>query len=232
MKNSTRNAMVAKIGILGGSFDPIHVGHLIVAESIADRMGLDSVLFVPCHTPPHKNAACLSAGEHRLRMIELAVEGNPRFRACDVELVRGGVSYSVDTVALLKSRHGQETEFYFIVGADSLTELATWRECKRLLSLCTVVTAARPGWDLGSWRPREGLYTPGDISVLKGHVMETPLIGVSSTEIRRRRQAEESIRYLVPAAVEKYIVENNLYVLREGEGRECGTAKERCGKVR
>jgi nicotinate-nucleotide adenylyltransferase len=217
---------MAKIGILGGSFDPIHIGHLIVAESIADRLRLDSVLFTPCHTPPHKDAANLSAGERRLRMVELAVDGNPRFRACDIELARGGISFSVDTVAALKSQHGQETEFYFIVGADSMVELDTWRECKRLLSLCKVVTAARPGWDLSSWQPREGLYTSGEIAALKGNVMDTPLIGVSSTEIRRRRQAGESIRYLVPDPVEKYIVDNNLYVLREGEGRECGTAKE------
>lgn len=216
---------IAKVGVLGGSFDPVHIGHLIVAESIADRLGLDSVLFIPCHTPPHKNAANIGAGERRLRMVELAVEGNPRFRACDVELARGGVSYSVDTVASLKSEHGQGTEFYFIVGADSLAELATWRECKRLLSLCTVVTAARPGWDLSSWRPREGVYTSGEIAALKGHVMDTPLIGISSTEIRRRRQEGESVRYLVPDAVEKYIVENNLY--KQGTAKRLFAADER-----
>ena len=219
-----------KIGILGGSFDPIHIGHLIIAEGVAERLTLDVVLFIPCHTPPHKNAANLSAGEHRLRMVELAIEGNPRFRACDIELARGDVSYSVDTVAMLVSQYGQGAEFYFIVGADSVMELETWRECKKLLSLCTVVTAARPGWDLSSWRPREGLYTSEEIAALKGHVIETPLIGVSSTGIRRRRQAAESIRYLVPAAVEKYIVENNLYVSREEGGRE--TARERCEKFR
>jgi nicotinate-nucleotide adenylyltransferase len=224
--------MIRKIGILGGSFDPVHIGHLIIAEGIADRLGLASVLFIPCHTPPHKNAANLSAGEHRRRMVELAVEGNPRFQACDVELSRGGISYSVDTVAELQAQHERETEFYFIVGADSITELATWRECKKLLTLCTVVTAVRPGWNLSSWQPHEGIYTPEEIAALKGHIMETPLIGVSSTEIRRRRQRGESIRYLVPADVEEYIVNNNLYVLREGEGRECETAKGKCEKVR
>ncbi|MEJ2744769.1 MAG: nicotinate-nucleotide adenylyltransferase [bacterium] len=201
MRSSMSNTGTTRIGILGGSFDPIHIGHLIVADGVADRMRLDSVLFIPCHTPPHKSAANLSAGEHRLRMVELAVKGDPRFRACDAELSRGGISYSVDTIATLKSRYARGTEFYFIVGADSMVELETWRECKKLLSLCTVVTAARPGWDLDSWQPREGAYTHEEIAALKGHVGE-------------------------------YIIDNNLYVSREGEGRECETAKERCERVR
>ena len=222
--------MTRKIGILGGSFDPIHIGHLIIAEQISERLTLDLVLLIPCNMPPHKDAANLTAGRHRLRMVEIAIEGNPRFQACDIELTRGGVSYSVDTVTSLKSQYGRGTEFYFIVGADSLIELATWREYKRLLSLCTVVTAARPGCDLGSLPLQEGLCTPEEIAVLKRHIMETPLIGISSTEIRQRRQSGESIRYLVPDAVENYIIEHNLYVSREGH--ESRATKEQCEELR
>ena len=211
-----RKRVTRKIGIQGGSFDPVHIGHLIIAEQIAERLTLDSVLFIPCNTPPHKDAAALTPGRHRFRMVELAIEGNPRFRACDIELTRGGVSYSVDTITSLKSQYGDGTAFYFIVGADSLIELATWREYKRLLSLCTVVAAARPGCDLRSWPSQDGLCTREEIAALKSHIIETPLIGISSTEIRRRRQSGESIRYLVPDAVERYIVENNLYSLRGG----------------
>ena len=222
--------VIRKIGILGGSFDPVHIGHLIIAEQISERLTLDSVLVIPCNTPPHKDAVNLTPGGRRFRMVELAIEGNPRFRACDIELTRGGVSYSVDTVTSLKLQYGPGTEFYFLVGADSLIELAAWREYKRLLSLCTVVTAVRPGCDLSSWPSQDGLCTREEISDLKRHVMETPLIDISSTEIRRRRQSGESIRYLVPDAVEQYVIEHSLYVSHDRHGR--GTEKEQCEKLR
>lgn len=206
MKKDTPARMV----IMGGSFDPIHLGHLIVAERAAGLLRADRVLFVPCNIPPHKPPAGLTPGRHRLKMIELAIRGNPWFRACDLELKRGGVSYTVETLDALRELHGPRAKLLFLIGADSLKELPTWREYRRILSLCTVVTAGRPGFDVGNWRG-DGAFTREEATCLKTHILDTPLIGISSTEIRQRRGEGLSIRYLVPAAVERYIVSRGLY---------------------
>ncbi len=202
---------IRKIGVMGGSFDPIHTGHLIIAEHILDMLNLDIILFVPCNVPSHKDSAGLTPANHRLRMIELALQGNPRFQASDIELKRGGVSYSVDTVSQLISLYGEETKIYFLIGADSLKELSTWKDYKKLLSLCTVVTAGRPDTDIDNWVASEETFSPEEIAVLKKHIAPTPLIDISSTEIRRRRREGESIRNMVPEVVERYIIKNNLY---------------------
>lgn len=200
---------------MGGSFDPIHLGHLIVAERAAGLLRAGRVLFIPCNIPPHKPAARLTPGRHRLKMIELAIRGNPGFRACDLELARGGVSYTVETIEALREIHGPRAKLLFLIGADSLKELPTWREYRRILSLCTVVTAGRPGSALADWRG-DGAFTREEAACLKAHILDTPLIGISSTEIRRRRREGASIRYLVPESVERYIVSRGLY---RGAGR-------------
>ncbi len=209
----------AGIGIMGGSFDPIHLGHLIVAERAAEALGADRVLFIPCNIPPHKDAAGLTSGRHRLRMIALAAAGNPKFRASDIELRRGGVSYTVETIEELRRIHGPGTRLWFIIGADSLRELDAWRDYRRLLRLCTVVTAGRPGAEIDGWRGARGAFSPGELARLRRHFLDAPLIGISSSEIRRRRRAGMSIRYLVPPAVERYIAAHGLYRGRAGTGR-------------
>ena len=203
-----------RIGIMGGTFDPIHVGHLIVAECVADELRLDSVLFVPCFRPPHKGAGALSPPRRRYRMVELAVEGNPRFAAEPAEIERGGISYSVDTIKALRARYPRGTRLYFIIGADSLHEIHTWREYRRILSICTVVTAGRPGFDREGWTPTEGLFSDGAVESLRRHFVRSPLIEVSATEIRRRKREGKSIRYLVPERVERYIERHGLYLGR------------------
>jgi len=218
----------ARIGIMGGSFDPIHLGHLIVAERAREALGADRVLFIPCNIPPHKDAAGLTSGRHRLRMIELAAAGNPRFRASDIELRRGGVSYTVETIEELRNLHGRGAKLWFIIGADSLRELTTWRDYRRLLRLCTVVTAGRPGVALDRWRGARGAFGGREIARLKKHFLDAPLIGISSSEIRRRRQAGMSIRYLVPPAVERYIAAHGLY----GGAAERGRVRCRAARTR
>jgi len=203
---------ILKIGIMGGSFDPIHLGHLIIAERITEELALDTMLFIPCNIPPHKIAREVAPGRHRLRMVELALKGNPRFRASDMEIARGRVSYSVDTVRGIKEKYGLRADIYFIIGADSLIELPTWREYKKLLSLCTVVTAARPGCNLGAWPVRKGMFTKSEIAKIIDSFTRTPLIEISSTEIRNRCREGRSIRYLVPDAVARYIAAQKLYV--------------------
>ncbi|MDD5557948.1 MAG: nicotinate-nucleotide adenylyltransferase [bacterium] len=207
------------VGILGGSFDPVHIGHLIIAREVLERLGLDEVLLVPCNVPPHKRPAAAAAAAHRLRMVELAVRGDPCLAACDMEIRRGGVSYSIDTVDALKRRRGPAASLHFIIGADSLLDLATWKEYARLVTACEIVTAARPGCDLRGWPPPAAAIPPAAAAAIRARILPTPLIDISSTDIRRRRREGRGIRYLVPAAVERYIVREGLYAGRGTEGR-------------
>ena len=134
-----------KLGILGGSFNPIHLGHLVLAETAREALGLERVIFIPAKLPPHKRAAALADGADRLAMVRLAVAGNPALAASDIELRRPGVSYSVDTVRALRQKLGAGTEIYFLIGMDTVAELTAWREVARLARLCKFVPLSRPG---------------------------------------------------------------------------------------
>jgi nicotinate-nucleotide adenylyltransferase len=200
----------SKIGVLGGTFDPIHQGHLIVAEDIREKLGLGEVLFVPAGRPwlKLKEEKPISAAEHRLAMVRLAVASNPYFKVSTLEIDRPGLSYSVDTVLELKAKLGAKAEIYFIVGPDALAELHMWKEPARLVEVCQVVGIGRPG------HAQTDLHTLG--SSIPGvsqriMLMDVPQIDISATEIRRRVAQGLSIRYLVPEAVEKYIAEHELY---------------------
>jgi nicotinate-nucleotide adenylyltransferase len=154
-----RRKKPVSIAVMGGSFDPIHLGHLIIAEQAAEALRADRVLFVPCSIPPHKDAAGLTPGPHRLKMIALAARGNPKFRASNIELARGGVSYTVDTIEQLRGMYGLRVKIWFVIGADSLRELASWKNYRRILDRCTIVTAGRPGSDLEMWRGEGGAFS-------------------------------------------------------------------------
>jgi len=206
-----RRNQIVSLAVMGGSFDPIHLGHLIIAEQAAEALRADRVLFVPCNIPPHKDAAGLTPGSHRLKMIALAARGNLKFRASNLELSRGGVSYTVDTIEQLRGMYGPRAKIWFVIGADSLRELASWKNYRRILSLCTIVTAGRPGSGLEMWRGEGGAFSREEVARLRARILPTPLIGISSSEIRRRRREGLSIRYLVPAAVERYIVGHGMY---------------------
>jgi nicotinate-nucleotide adenylyltransferase len=200
-----------KIGILGGTFNPIHLGHLLTAQDALEQLGLERVIFIPSATPPHKVVDKLATGRDRLRMIKLAIRGNDQFEVDDIEIKRGGKSYSVDTLTALRQRNPR-ADLYFIIGADSLRELHLWREVARLVTLCTFVTVPRPGFEPKPViDPRLDAATRRQLrqDVLRGHACD-----IASRDIRARVSGERSIRYLVTDAVRLYIARRRLYCAR------------------
>ncbi len=197
-----------KIGIFGGTFDPIHMGHMIVAETIMDEFGLDQVVFIPAAVPPHKLGRQISPARDRYMMTMLATCSNPRFQVSDMEMHRQGPSYSRDTLAQLIEKHGADAEFYFVVGADSVVSLHTWNRIDELLGMCHFIGASRPGCmpDMSKIQERFGPLAE------KIHCLETPELEISSTEIRKRVRQGKTIRYIVPEAVEQYIYKEKLYL--------------------
>ncbi|MCG3150022.1 MAG: Nicotinate-nucleotide adenylyltransferase [Verrucomicrobiae bacterium] len=191
-----------KIGILGGTFNPIHLGHLLIAQDALEQVGLERVIFIPSATPPHKPLAGKVAAADRLKMVNLAIAGDPRFSVADLEIRRGGRSYSVETVAELRG-HYPDLEFYFIIGADSLNELHLWREADRLVQLCRFIAVTRPGYPPRPAKKLTGLR----YELLNAHPCE-----IASREIRARIAGRDSIRYLVPEAVRRYIERKKLYL--------------------
>jgi nicotinate-nucleotide adenylyltransferase len=198
----------SKIGILGGTFNPVHLGHLIMAQDAMEEFGLDAVRFIPAAVPPHKALTGNVSATRRLAMLRLAIRGNPRFEIDRTEIDRGGTSYSVDTLTELR-RKEPNAHFYFIIGADSLCELHTWREVERLIDLCTFITVARPGF-----KPTPATDQRLNRTVakrLRQHVLQGHASAISSRDIRARIARGASIRYLVPDAVRRYILAHRLY---------------------
>ena len=199
-----------EIGILGGTFNPVHMGHLMVAQAAAEQLDLAKVLFVPCATPPHKEASSLLSAEHRMAMLETAVQDNLRFELCDIEVRRGGPSYTIDTVSRIR-RSYPAAALDFIIGSDTLPELHLWKDIYKLLGLCRFVTFLRPGAGMDSLRPEDlELDAPWPARLLQD-VVTGHLVDVSSSDIRHRIAEGMSIRYLVPPEVEMYIAEHGLY---------------------
>lgn len=197
-----------RVGILGGTFDPIHLGHLILAQTAVEMLDLSRLLLVPCGDPPHKSVADIAPARHRLAMVEAALEDDLVCEPCGIEVHREGPSYSIDTVQEVRARF-PDAGIYFIIGADTITELHSWHRIGELLQLCTVVTFRRPG--VSKLTP-EDLKLPGPIArVLLENVMESRLVEISSSDIRYRIAEGMSIRYLVPQEVTMYISEHRLY---------------------
>lgn len=197
-----------QIGILGGTFNPIHLGHLLMAQDTMEQLRLDCVKFVPSSVPPHKRYEGNATAAQRLAMVRLAIRRNPQFEADDIELRRGGTSYSVDTLMELRQREPR-AQFYFIIGADSLRELHRWREVGRLVRLCTFVTVARRGF-----ASRPVVDPKLDASTrrrLRQHVLRGHACDIASRDIRTRVARGKSIRYLVPDEVLRYIGRHKLY---------------------
>ncbi len=191
-----------RIGLFGGTFDPVHLGHLRAAESAREALGLERVAFVPSATPPHRPRP-LSPAEDRLAMCRLATAGHPSFLTWDLELRRSGPSYTVDTVAALVAERPDD-DFVLIVGADTWPEMPSWREPQRLFSLVEVAVAARPGTE-----PQElAAPFPGSRGVRR---VGGPVLGISATAIRERVKAGHSVRFLVPDPVADYIERRRLY---------------------
>ncbi len=205
-ENPTRQ----RVGLFGGTFDPIHLGHLLIAEHSKEYLNLDEVRFIPAATAPHKQDRESVDGKHRQEMVRLAIGGNSSLVADDRELRRGGTSYTIDTLQELTDEM-PGVDFVFVMGSDSLAELSTWREPEKICRLAFVAVVARGG------EPKPdlallGRYLPGETELeLERHLVPMPQIEINSTEIRRRIADGRSIRYQVPAAVEAYIRANQLY---------------------
>lgn len=192
------------IGILGGTFDPVHVAHLVLAEQARDQLSLDQVIFIPAGEPWRKSHRTITAAKHRLAMLRLAIEGNDAFAISDAELRREGPTYTADTLEALAGERLDDA-FWFILGADSLADLPNWREPERIVKHAVLAVAPRD--------VREVDAAELNITALAGRLQlfECPRLAISSTDIRERVAAGRSIRYLVPDGVERYILEHVLY---------------------
>lgn len=203
-----------KVGILGGTFDPVHLGHLLMAQTVREACQLDRVLLMPCHTPPHKACGTQASAADRLAMVRLAVAGDPALDVCTLEIDRGGVSYAVDTLRAFRSSH-PASEPHFVMGMDSLRELHLWHRVRELLDLCSFIVVERPGVDRPLAAADLALPAPWSERLLT-QVVRGRLCDISSREIRGRIASGRPIRYLVPPAVEQFILERGLY--RNGTG--------------
>jgi nicotinate-nucleotide adenylyltransferase len=202
------DAVPRRVGVLGGTFDPIHLGHLVAASEALDQLELDQVVFVPAGRPWQK--AVYSDGEDRFMMTTLAVADDPRFSSSRVELDRRGPTYTIDTLATMRSFWGERTALFFITGADALAGLSTWHDVEGLARIAEVVALTRPGADARSITPAEGWP--------RVHVLDMPLIGVSGTDVRARVASGRAIDYMVPAEVVAYIRAHGLYRSPEPAG--------------
>lgn len=196
------------VGVFGGTFDPIHMGHLIIAEETRIKLGLSKVLFVPAGQPWLKLNHSITPATQRVEMVRRAIASNPYFELCTLEVERPGPSYTVDTLIMLQKQLGGEASFFFILGQDTLADLPLWKEPGKLVQICQLVVAPRSGSSLPDLESLE-LSVPGVVHSLIQ--LELPIIEISSSGIRQRVAGGLSIRYLVPDEVEKYISQQRLY---------------------
>ncbi|MGQ9557394.1 MAG: nicotinate-nucleotide adenylyltransferase [Desulfurispora sp.] len=198
----------AAIGIMGGTFDPIHYGHLVTAENARHFFGLEQVIFVPAYRPPHKEDRRISPPQHRLAMVRLAIASNPHFKVSDMEISRRGPSYTIDTV-LTMQRCYPAARLFFITGADAVLEILSWHRVTELLESCIFIAATRPGYQLGQLR--QNLASLPEALLRRILTMEVPALAISSTDIRQRVREGRPVKYLLPEAVEEYIYRQVLY---------------------
>lgn len=206
--SDSEQAQPSKIGLLGGTFDPIHIGHLLIAEDAREALGLDTVVFIPAGRPWLKANQSVTDPQHRLAMVGLAIGPNPHFQVSDIEVRRQGPTYTVDTLEQLQQDYSLNTEKFLILGMDSLNDLARWRSPERLFDLCVVVGVSRPGQEEIDIDKLESIAegASGKIVLISG-----PSVGISGTNIRDRVVHGKSIKYRVPVDVESYILEHGLY---------------------
>ena len=204
------NKELNRVGIMGGTFDPIHFGHLVIAEQIRCEYNLEKVLFVPAGIPPHKSDLKVSESKHRYFMTLLATITNPYFEVSKIEMDNDEISYTINTIKKLKEIYQKDTELYFITGADAFCELDTWKNVGELLGLANFIAATRPGLDTD--------YVDDKINELQANYdayirrVNVPALAISSTDIRNKVKEHQSIKYLLPESVEYYIYKHNLYL--------------------
>lgn len=210
-------------GLMGGTFDPIHLAHLRCAQDILEDYGLERVVFIPSATPPLKHGPGVTPYEHRERMVRLALEGNPAFAFSDVENRREGRSYTVDTIGYFRRTFGHELEIFFILGQDAFLDIQRWKDWRRLLTLCHFIVMSRPGWGRGALRKALPAAEASQFAYdRKAHGYRGPsgsliafarvtALAIGATDIRERVKSGRSIRYLVPDEVREYIERHDLY---------------------
>jgi len=189
---------VQRIGVLGGTFNPIHVGHLAMAQMALERMQLAKVVFVPAYIPPHKNPGIVAGAKHRYQMVKLAIDGNPSFQISDFEIKKEGKSYTIDTMQYFYQRYAKEAKLYFIIGGDALSELRSWRYIDKILEIAEFIVVNRPGY----------VKKASDV---KHHSVIMPGVDISSSYVRMRLFQRRTIKYFVPDKVLDYISQNHLY---------------------
>jgi nicotinate-nucleotide adenylyltransferase len=199
-----------KVGIFGGSFDPVHYGHLIIAEHVLEQLKLDRIVFIPAAQSPHKKNPPVAMAKQRVEMLQLAIAGHANFEISTIELDRGGISYTVDTLEALTSQF-PDASFYLIVGADSIEHFDKWKSPDRIVSLSRLVVCNRGGFGNPDYSALSKLASQEQIAEIQKNSAQCPLIEISSSTIRSRVAQGRSIRFQTPRAVEKYIQTNNLY---------------------
>lgn len=192
-----------RLGVMGGTFDPIHFGHLVTAEEALVQFNLDKVLFMPTGRPVRKTHRHVSSGEDRYLMTVIATASNPDFEVSRMEIDRPGDTYTVDTMSALRAQHGANAELFFISGADAVREILTWRDSGRFAGLCTFIGATRPGYEVE--------LPLADARAPRVEHMAVPALAISSSDIRERVRTRRPIRYLLPEAVASYVYKNGLY---------------------
>ncbi len=204
------NKMSASVALYGGTFDPVHFGHLIGVRQAAEVLGLDRVIFLPCAHPPHKPVAELAASVHRSQMVQLAIEGEPLFEFHEHDLTHAGPIFAIDTVRYFQASL-PDAALCWIIGADSLMELPTWKDASAFVDACQIVTLRRPGWDVAQTGALRDSFSDRQVDRLLDGVVDTHEIEISGSDIRRRVRAGLSIRYLVPESVREYIERAGIY---------------------
>lgn len=199
-----------RLGIYGGSFDPVHYGHLLLAECCREQLQLDEVWLLPAAVPPHKQSRERASGKSRLEMLELALSGHEQLRASPLEIDRGGVSYTVETLTEIRAQQ-PATSLFFLMGADSLADLPTWREPARICELALPVVVRRGGAAEPDYSVLQPLVAPARLQEIQAAQVQMPLMELSSTDLRRRSALGHSLRFRTPRAVEKYIETQRLY---------------------
>ncbi len=218
-----------RLGLLGGSFNPIHYGHLTIASQVRERLQLDRILFIPTGDPPHKRGWPLAPARDRYEMVRLAIAGTPSFDISDIEVQRRGKSYSIDTIRELQRQHGSATKLYFLIGVDAFLDFATWKEPEALLNACRFVVISRPGHSFQSLARLSMLPTldpralaqldAGEMTRLDITIPPSPGIiclalppsAISASDIRQRLQHKASLANVLPPPVESYILQHHLY---------------------
>ena len=192
---------------MGGTFDPIHLGHLAMAESVREIFELDEILFIPSARPPHKTEKNITPEVHRLMMTYLATQSNEKFQVSPMEILRDGLSYTLDTMNQLEKKFGTNAELFFIIGADSMLDLPNWHKAKELVARVHFIATTRPGVEINLEEVKN--FFGEDTKNI--HQVATAGLDISSTDIRERVKNNKSIKYLVPESVEEYILKENLY---------------------